>query len=160
MGVKSTVGVEISTKLWETVFEEISKVVAGPRDPADALAELPELDAGKDADDEIVGEFDDDGVEDDLPRIQEQRESESADVIDVEIVDAGYTDAPMTIGSGTAHTGHVRFSAPRAAQPRSGLPRSSRTHRPAGSGMLSLQDAVAAQADMVRRANIRNARRR
>ena len=102
MGVKSTVGVEISTKLWETVFEEISKVVAGPRDPADALAELPELDAGKDADDEIVGEFDDDGVEDDLPRIQEQRESESADVIDGEIVDAGYTDAPMTIGSGTA----------------------------------------------------------
>ena len=36
-------------------------------------------------DDEIVGEFDDDEIDDDLPRIQRQRESESADIIDVEI---------------------------------------------------------------------------
>jgi len=31
-------------------------------------------------DDEIVGEFDDDQIEDDLPRIQQQREQESAEI--------------------------------------------------------------------------------
>ena len=98
----TTVDLEVSTKPWEAVFEGISKVVAGPRDPEATLAELPELDTATESEsDEIVGEFDDDEIQDDLPRIQQRRKSENAEIVDVEIVDAGYTDAPMTNGSRT-----------------------------------------------------------
>ena len=92
LAAKNAVSVEVGiTKLWEAVFEGISQMIAGPRDPEVTAAELPELDA---ATDEITGEIDDDEIEDDLPRIQ--RERESAEIVDVEIVDARYTDAPMS----------------------------------------------------------------
>ena len=92
LAAKNAVSVEVGiTKLGEAVFEGISQMIAGPRDPEVTTAELPELDA---ATDEITGEIDDDEIEDDLPRIQ--RERESAEIVDVEIVDAGYTDAPMS----------------------------------------------------------------
>ena len=72
----TTVDLEVSTKPWEAVFEGISKVVAGPRDPEATLAELPELDTATESEsDEIVGEFDDDEIQDDLPRIQQRRKS-------------------------------------------------------------------------------------
>ena len=155
--VKSTVGVEISAKPWESVFEGISKVISGPRDEASRpSAGLPELDAGSADDDEIVGEIDDDVIDDDLPRFQ--RERESADVIDVEI-DAGYTDAIMSRGSGTTTpdqdqtdlSGDLGFT-----------PGPIGLGGPAGSGLMSLSDAVEAAADMRAReaARRRDMRRR
>ena len=82
---------------------------------------LPELDAAIDTDAEIVGEFDDDEIEDDLPRIQRERESESADtrIIDVEIESLGpahYTDEIMSDDPAPS-TGRVRFFAQWDAQP-------------------------------------------
>ena len=70
LAAKNAVSVEVGiTKPWESVFEGVSKVVAGPRDPEATSAELPELDAATEsAHDEIVGEIDDDEIDDDLPR--------------------------------------------------------------------------------------------
>jgi hypothetical protein len=62
------------------VFDSI---IAGPRDPEKPAAlaikgeNAPAIESD---DDEIVGEFDDDQIEDDLPRIQQQREQESAEI--------------------------------------------------------------------------------
>jgi hypothetical protein len=76
------------------------------------------LDAIESSDDEVVvGEFDDDEIQDDLPRIN--RDRESADVIDVkiEIVNSdGYTDEIMRPDQGLHQT--RRSVAQRAAQPR------------------------------------------
>jgi hypothetical protein len=93
---------------------------------------------------EIFGEFDDppDEIEDDPLRIQ--REPESADVIDVEIEvveDAGYTDAGMSHLPGTAtpddqdQSLSVELSGPLGMT------------GPVGSGLMSLSDAVEAQAE-------------
>ena len=100
----TAVDLEVSTKPWEQVFEGISKVVAGPRypQPPHALAiegDSPAIDSGDDSV-VIVGEIDDDEIDDDpyLPagfQPQRQRESESAEIIDVEI-EAGYTDQIMS----------------------------------------------------------------
>ena len=65
-------------------------------------------------DDEIVGEFDDDEIDDDLPRIQRQRESESGRHYrrGDRSIDNGYTDADaqiMTHAPGTTHTRARRF---------------------------------------------------
>ena len=162
LAAKNAVSVEVGiTKPWEAVFEGISKVVAGPRDPEATTAELPELDAATEfADDEIVGEIDDDEIEDDLPRFQKQRESENAEIVDVEIVDAGYTDAPMTTGSGTATPDgdDSSRSVDLGATP---YPGPLGPAGPTGSGLLSLQDAVEAAAAMrAREARIRDMRRR
>ena len=110
LAAKNAVSVEIGiTKPWEAVFEGISEIIAGPRDPKKPAAlaiESTDAPIKSADDDEIMGEFDDDPepdeIEDDPLRIQRDRESESDNVIDVEIVAAEYTDAPMTIGSGTA----------------------------------------------------------
>ena len=114
---------DISTKPWESVFEGISKIVSGPRDPANPAAladesESPAIESGES--DEILGEFDDDEIDDDLPRFQPQRESGSDQIVDVEIVNPdGYTDAIMRDdGSGPPHTRARCFVSQRAVQPR------------------------------------------
>jgi hypothetical protein len=84
LAAKNAVSVEVGiSKPFERVFDSI---IAGPRDPKThpALAELPQSENA-----EIIGE-----VDDDLPRFQPQRESETAEIVDVEIVNPdGYTDA-------------------------------------------------------------------
>ena len=106
----TTVDLEVSTKPWEKVFEGVSKVVAEPRYSDDTLAiERGSLEDSTDnhvsesGDDVIVGEFDDDVIEDDLLDVQPQRES--ADIIDVEIegIDPSYNDTGMSTGLGTAY---------------------------------------------------------
>ncbi len=83
---------------------------------------LPELDAAIDTDADIVGEFDDDEIEDDLPRIQRERESESADprIIDVEIESLGpahYTDEIMSDDPAPLHrTSQILRSVGRSAR--------------------------------------------
>ena len=97
LAAKNAVSVEVGiTKPWEAVFEGISQIIAGPRDPEKPTAPAIESEHRRrnESADEIIGEIDDDEIEDDLPRIQ--RERESAEIVDVEIVDAGYTDAPMS----------------------------------------------------------------
>src|SRR6478736_2517720 len=65
---KTAVSVEVSTKPYELVFESMDDEV-------------------------VIGEFDDDVIEDDLPRFQKDGDSESAEYVDVEIVNPeGYTD--------------------------------------------------------------------
>jgi hypothetical protein len=135
------------------IFEGISKVIAGQRNPEKApaleieggsLADHTDNLASESVDDEIFGEFDDppDEIEDDPLRIQ--REPESADVIDVEIEvveDAGYTDAGMSHLPGTAtpddqdQSLSVELSGPLGMT------------GPVGSGLMSLSDAVEAQAE-------------
>ena len=106
----TTVDLEVSTKPWEKVFEGISKVVAGPRYSDDTLGDRAWQSRGQhrqhvseSGDDVIVGEFDDDVIEDDLSGVQPQRES--ADIIDVEIegIDPSYNDTGMSTGLGTAY---------------------------------------------------------
>jgi hypothetical protein len=163
LSVKSTVGVEISAKPWESVFEGISKVISGPRDESPRpLAELPESgtaatelgDANEDG--EIIGEFDDDPlpedeIDDDQPRFQP--------VIDVEVVADEYTDAIMSDSSGTI-TPDQDQSQPgeHTALPFGPLGPTS----PAGSGLMPLDAAIEAASVMRQReaARIRNARRR
>jgi len=75
---KTAVSVEVGGKPFEMVFDSI---MAGPRNAQPALAiEGENAPAIESDDDEIVGEFDDDQIEDDLPRIQQQREQESAEI--------------------------------------------------------------------------------
>ena len=151
---KTAVSVEVSTKPFELVFDSI---VAGPRDPTTppALAELPESDnaAIESESDEIVGEIDDDEIDDDLPRLQ--RDRESADVVDVEVVDTGYTDDSP--GTTTPVQDQTDLSEP--LSPTLGP---LGMNGPVGSGMLSLQDANEAVAEMRAReaARVRNLRRR
>jgi hypothetical protein len=106
-------------------------------------------------DDEIVGEFDDPPEE-----IEEKRERECVDVIDVEIeaIDPdGYTDQIMNPARTTP--GHDDSS---ASGPYSPDVRPLGLTGPAGSGLMRLEDAVEAQAAMREReaARIRDMRRR
>jgi hypothetical protein len=80
LAAKTAVEVEVSTKSFELVFE---KIASGPREPTTqpTLAELPE----SAADDEIVGEFDDDPP-DDGDEVKDSGYTDSESVIDVEIV--------------------------------------------------------------------------
>jgi hypothetical protein len=160
----TTVDLEVSTKPWEKVFEGVSKVVAGARYSDDTLAiERGSLEDSTDnhvsesGDDVIVGEFDDDVIEDDLLGVQPQRES--ADIIDVEIegIDPSYNDTGMSTGLGTAHPDQDQsdLSVDLGLGPLG-------PNGPTGSGLMSLSDAVEAAADMRARhaARLRDMRRR
>ena len=160
LAAKTVVSVEVRVKPFERVFDSI---VAEPRDAQPALAIEDESAPAIEPNGEILGEFDDpppdDEIEDDPPRIQ--REREFADVIDVEIeaIDpAGYTDAIMNPGSGTAYPDQdQRQPDERTAPPFGPLGLGG----PAGSGLMSLADAVEAAAAMrAREARIRDMRRR
>jgi hypothetical protein len=159
----TTVDLEVSTKPWEQVFEGIAKVVAGPRDPEHPPAlENSSLDATESENaDEIVGEIDDDEIDDDLPRFQPHRESESDQIVDVEIVNPdGYTDEIMRDdGSGTATPDADDSSASEPYDPGFGPLGPT---GPAGSGLMPLDAAIEAASVMRQReaARLRNARRR
>ena len=117
------------------------------------------IESGDDA--EILGEFDDPPPDDEIsdypPGTQQQRESES--VIDVEIVADEYTDAIMRDGSGTTTPDQDQNQPDKRTAPPFGPPGMG---GPAGSGLITLEDAVSAQAAMRAReaARIRNMRRR
>ena len=156
---KTAVDVAVSVKPYERVFDRIS---AGPREPA--RNELPEssdtaIESGED--DEVIGEFDDDEIDDDpyVPRVG--RESESADdprIVDVEVVADEYTDA-MSDGSGTItpEDSHESLSVDPGL-----MPGPLGMREPAGSGLMPLDAAVEAASVMRQReaARIRNMRRR
>ena len=145
----TAVDLEISTKPWEKVFEGVSKVVAGPRysenRPAiegGILDEATDKSSAESENEVVVGEFDDDEIDDDpyLTGIQQQRESteNDADVIDVEIegIDPErYTDTmsdqPTTPDQdGSSLSGQLGASVgPLGAT------------GPVGSGLMSLLDA-------------------
>jgi hypothetical protein len=128
--------VDVSTKPFEIVFDSI---ISGPREPTtDALAiEAAEID---DADEIEVIDAD---IE--------------INAYEIDAIDAGYTDAPMTTGSGTATPGQDQIQPDEytaATIEPLGMT------GPVGSGLMSLSDAVEAQAEMNRRANLRDERRR
>ena len=105
LAAKNAVSVEVGiSKPFERVFDSI---MAGPRDPENPAAlegRWPDaIESGDD--DEILGEFDDDQIDDEIgdypSGIQRQLGRESAEIVDVQIVDSGYTDAIMSDGSST-----------------------------------------------------------
>ena len=112
---KTAVSVEVSTKLFEMVFDAI---VAGPRGEPPALAiedgvlgdDTDQL-AAETVDDEIVGEFDDDPPDDDESDVLDVEIEVVLDV-EIEVVDAGYTDAGMSQSPGalTPDDGHESLS--------------------------------------------------
>ncbi len=143
----------------------MSKVVAGPRDSDYTPAiESGIVDRGTDrlgtetVDDEVVGEFDDNEIDDDLPRFQPQRERDSDSVVDVEIVNPeGYTDVIMSDHPTTPGQDDSLFSGQLGASVGPlGL------GGPAGSGLMSLEQANEAAIEMRAReaARIANMRRR
>jgi hypothetical protein len=74
-----------------------------PEKPHTAWAELPESGSAaieSDEDTEIIGEIDDDEIDGEPLGIYRERESESAEIVDVELVDPGYTDAPISESAG------------------------------------------------------------
>ena len=147
LSAKTSVDIEVSTKPWESVMEGISQIVAGPKDPDDTHALAIESDyPATESESEIVGEFDDDEIYDDLPVFQQDSES-SADVVDVEIVADEYTDPP---GTTTPPDPSSSLSVDLSPSP---IP---------GGGLLSLSDAVEAAAAMRAReaARVRDMRRR
>ena len=161
----TAVDLDISTKPWEAVFEGISTVVAGPRYPETTTAIEGENTPAIEPDDEIVGEFDDDPlpeddeIEPDPSRIQHDRESESDAVIDVKIVADEYTDEIMSggIGTTTPDQDQTDLSVDPGFTPGPlGL------GGPAGSGLMTLSDAIEAASVMRRReaARLRDMRRR
>ena len=155
---KTAVLVEVSTKPYELVFDSIS---AGPREAHDALAELESPTEDKsDEDSEIVGEFDEDEFDDYPPGIYRREESESAAIVDVEVVDPGYTDANHDHGSGpiTPDSGHEAGSVELGDSNLGPLG----MRGPTGSGLMRLEDAVEAVAEMRDReaARVRDLRRR
>ena len=164
----TAVDLEISTKPWEAVFEGVSKVIAGPRYPATQPALEGEiLEDGSDTsvsesdDDAIEAEIDDDEIDHDPylpPGFQRERESESAGVIDVEI-DMGYTDQIMTDDGSAITTPDSDDSS--ASEPHGPDIGPLGMGGPTGSGLLSLQDANEAVAEMRAReaALLRNLRR-
>jgi hypothetical protein len=111
---KTAVSVDVSVKPFEKVFD---RIVARPREAPTALAELPESsdiakELGQSDSNEIVGEFDDDEIQDDPYVPIFHRERESADVVDVEIVNPErYTDEIMS--DHPHHTRPRRFVAHR-----------------------------------------------
>ena len=155
----TAVDLDISTKPWERVFDRIA---AGPREPALAI-EGGILDDGTDTpvsesgeDEVVVGEIDDDDI-DDYP-LRFQRESESAEFVDVEIVAADYSDADHGPGSGTAYRDQDQSQPDDHTAP----PFGPLGPNYPGGGMLSLQDAIEAASVMRQReaARLRNMRRR
>ena len=159
LAAKSTVDLEISAKGFERVFD---RIVSGPREAHPAL-EGGILEEGSDnpssesEDEVVVGEFDDDVIEDDLLGVQPQRDS--VGVIDVEI-DMGYTDQSMTDdGSAPITPGDDDSSASEPHSPDIGP---LGANGPTGSGLMSIIDATAAVAEMRARhaARMREMRRR
>ena len=144
LAAKNAVSVELGiTKPWESVLENISRIVAGPRDPGTTPALA--IESGTD-ENEIDAEIID--PDDGDP-------SFGLDAMDVEIVNPDVdveimTDDPAPITpddpdsslSGTLSPGLLGLTGP------------------VSSGLMPLSEAVAAQAEMMRRANLRNARRR
>ena len=139
---KTAVTVEVSTKPFERVFDRIA---AGPREPAlaterDSLGDGTDKTVSESDDDEVVvGEFDDDPlpegeIEPDPFRIPS--------VIDVEVVADEYSDAAMGDDPDPTTPDDLDSS---ASGPYSPIPLG--PNYPGG-GMLSLQDAVEAAADM------------
>ena len=155
---KTAVTVDVSVKPFERVFD---RIVAGPRSERQTapaiergiVDEVTDKPVSESENDVIVGEFDDDVIEDDLPRFQQHRES--VDVIDVEI-DAGYTDVDAGImkgdGSGTATPDADDSSASGPLSPDVGP---LGMNGPVGSGLMSLSDAVEAAAEMRARQAVR-----
>jgi hypothetical protein len=167
---KTAVSVEVSTKPFELVFDSI--VSARPdAEPRPALVELEspgesELESGDESSDVIIGEIDDDEIPEDYPEFHREPESDSdyAEVVDIEI-DTGYTDA---IPSGDAEV-VSELPGPLTPDDSSSFVPVDLSgsgvgplgmNGPVGSGLMSLEDAVAAQREMNRRAITRNARRR
>ena len=151
LAAKNAVSVEVGiSKPFERVFDSI---MAGPRDLENPAALADESDSAAieaGADSEIVGEIDDDSY-DDLSRIQQQEsESESDDVIDVEIMSE--TSGVVTPDDGDSS----------ASEPYNPGVGPIGLGGPVGSGLMSLSDAVEAQAAMRAReaARQRNMRRR
>ena len=109
-------------------------------------------------DDDIVGEIDDD-IEPDPLRIQHDRESESDAVIDVEIVADEYTDEIMSGGFGTTTPDQDQTDL--SVDP-GFTPGPLGLGGPAGSGLMTLSDAIEAASVMRRReaARLRDMRRR
>jgi hypothetical protein len=144
ISVKTAATVEIAVKPWESVLEGISKVVAGPRDPKrDALA----IEAAPTDEDEIA-----------------------VDALDVEVIDAeadpslGLEPAgPAKPASGTAAQPGGRSS---LSGPLSPVPNPLGMTGPSPNGLMTMEAAVSAAAEMNRQARrreaarIRNARRR
>ena len=160
---KTAVSVEVSTKPYELVFDRIG---SAPREAQTALAiEGESLDQTTDnqisesGNDEIVGEFDDDVIEDDYPSGFSPESEFDIDVVDVEIVDADYTDD----GSGTTTPPDPSSS---LSVDLSGTnPGPLGVNGPVNSGLMSLSDATEAVADMRARqaaqaAHVRDLRRR
>jgi hypothetical protein len=171
LAAKNAVSVEVGiTKPWETVFEGISQIIAGPRNSENptALAGLPEPDAAiesTDDDAEIVGEFDDppdaDELEDDLPR----RSAEIPTGTGIGIRRDYRRGNRRRRVHRRAHEPLARYCPPDQDQTQP----DERTAPafgplgmtgPASSGLLPLAAAVEAQAEMNRRANLRDMRRR
>ena len=93
----TTVDLEVSTKPWEAVFEGISKVVAGPRDPESGSESVPEIEAQPAL--QIEGEIEAEVIDPD-----EGDPSLGLDAVEIDAAD--YTDVDVEImsdGSGTAY---------------------------------------------------------
>ena len=125
--------------------------MAGPRDPENPAAlegRWPDaIESGDD--DEILGEFDDAPLDDEIgdypSGIQRQLDRESAEIVDVQIVAYGYTDATMSDGSSTTASDQDQIDLsvdPGFTRGPLGL------GGPTGSGLMTLEDAVSAQAAM------------
>jgi len=148
LAAKNAVSVEVGiSKPFERVFDSI---MAGPRYPQTppalvAESESPAIESGDDS--EIVGEFDDDEIEDD-PGIHRESESDYTDVLDVEIM----SDQPTTPGQGES-SASVDLGASLG---------SLGATAPVGSGLMSITEANEAAAAMRAReaARVRNMRRR
>jgi hypothetical protein len=166
---KTAVSVEVSTKPFELVFEKIS---AGPREPNNAalaiegqlLDDHTDNTAFESENDEILGEFDDDQIDDDLPRIEQDRDPDPR-IIDVEIeaIDpAGYTDQVTSDDRATTTPDDPSSSASGAHSPDRIYTGPLGLTGPVGSGLMPLSDAVEAAAVMRAReaARIRDMRRR
>jgi hypothetical protein len=152
LAAKTAVSVEVGVKPFEMVFDSIMAGREIPRThPPRRDSPNPKASQRKSMPrPRFWGEIDSDEIDDDLPRIQRERESElESDVLDVEIEAVEYTDAD----------GEIICQSPGALTPDD--PESSLSvdlggplgmGGPAGSGLMRLEDAVAAQHEMRARA--------
>ena len=154
LSVKTAGTVEVSVKPFERVFDAIT---AGPRDP-----EQPALEAPND-EDRLDAEAIDVEIVD-----PEADPSLGLDAEDAEIVDAGYTDAEDTQAQplGTTTTTPPGGRSPLSGQ-LSPVPNAlGMSTPPDANGLMTLEAAVSAAAELTRQARqreaarIRNARRR